>query len=78
MFLENREIPILQKPFGPLAEIQILDTESFLSVGISPTDKISPSGECKHFCALLNNWEIIGQDWSSITKKKIKSMQYNV
>lgn len=37
------EIPILQKPLGPLAEIQIFDTEGFLSAGISPTDKTSLS-----------------------------------
>jgi hypothetical protein len=32
-------MPIHQKPLGPLAEIQIFETESFLSVGISPADK---------------------------------------
>ena len=32
-------MPIHQRSLGPLGQIQIFETESFLSVGISPTDK---------------------------------------
>jgi len=41
--LENREMPILQKHLGSLAIVQIFETDGFLSVGISPTDKKSLS-----------------------------------
>jgi hypothetical protein len=44
------EIPIHQKRLGPLAQIQIFETESFLSVGISPTDKKNHSPRPLRLC----------------------------